>query len=189
MLSVAGSSVSGITYDSVALTKLGHVASVSGAVRAELWGLVAPNIGTHVIEVTLSAALDSVGSACSFTGVHQTSPTEGLNSATATNIGASDATVDVTTVADNDWVIDCVATDDTAITVGAGQTSRNNSTGTVGSGAMSTEGPKTPAGSVTMSWSAVGAAATWSIIAVGLRPIEAAGLLVKRFLRLLGVGR
>lgn len=176
MLSVAGSSVTGITYNSVALTKIGHIASASGAVRSELWGLIAPATGTNTIEVTLSAALDSAGSASSYTGVHQTSPIEGFNTASATNVGAADATIDVTTVADNDWVVDNVATDDTAISVGAGQTQRGNTTGTLGSGAMSTEGPKTPAGSVTMSWTDVAALATWSIGAVALRPVAAANL-------------
>lgn len=175
MLSVAGSSVTGITYNSVAMTFIGAVASVSGAIRSELWGLVAPATGANTVEVTLSAALDSAAGAVSFTGVNQSLPFEAYNSATATNVGAADATVNVTTVADNDWVVDCVATSDTAITVGAGQTQRNNVTGALGSGAMSTEGPKTPAGAVTMSWTDVGAAATWSIGAVGLRDVNASG--------------
>lgn len=175
MLSLA-QTVSGITYNSVAMTFLGAKNSVSGAARVELWGLIAPTTGTNTIAVTLTGAIASAGSACSFTGVHQTSPTEGFNSAQATNVGAADATVDVTTVADNDWVIDQVATDDTAITVGAGQTQRSNVTGAGGSGAMSTEGPKTPAGVVTMSWANVGALATWSIASIALRPTQASTL-------------
>lgn len=178
MLSVAGSSVSSITYNGVALSLIKAQASVSGAVRAELWGLTAPASGSNTIVVTLSASLDSIGGAVSFTGVHQVSPYEGANSATATNVGAADATVDVTTVSVNDVCVDVVATDDTAITVGAGQISRNNVTGTLGSGAMSTEGPKNPAGAVTMSWTAVGALATWSIASVALRPIPALALSV-----------
>ena len=165
-----------ITYNGTALTVLKTQASALGAIRAEVWGLVAPATGSNTIAVTLSAALDSAGSASSYTGVHQTSPTEGSNSATATNVGAADATVTITTVADNDWAVDTVATDDTAITVGAGQVSRANTSGTLGSGALSDEGPKTPAGTVTMSWQDVGALATWSIVAVGLRPVAAAAL-------------
>lgn len=176
MLSVGGSSVSSITYNGVNLSLIKAQASVSGAVRAELWGLVAPASGSNTIVVTLSAALDSIGGAVSFTGVHQTSPTEGAASATATNVGAADATVDVVTVANKDVCVDVVATSDTAITVGAGQTSRNNVTGTLGSGAMSTEGPKTPAGTVTMSWTNVDAATTWSIASVALRPVAASAL-------------
>lgn len=175
MLSLA-QTVSSITYNSVNLTLLGTKSSISGAARVELWGLVAPATGSNTIAVTLSGSIASAADATSLTGVHQTSPTEGFNSAQATNVGAADATVDVTTVADNDWAIDIVATDDTAITVGAGQTQRGNVTGVGGSGAMSTEGPKTPAGTVTMSWTDVGALATWAIGAIGIRPTAAASL-------------
>lgn len=176
MLSVAGSSVSSITYNGVALSLISAKASVSGAVRAELWGLAAPAIGSNTIAVILSAALDSIGGAISFVGDHQISPIEGAANASATNVGAADATVDVVTVADNDVCVDVVASSDTAITVGAGQISRNNIAGALGSGAMSTEGPKTPAGTVTMSWTNVDALATWSIVSVALRPVNAVSL-------------
>lgn len=175
LLSVAGSSVTSITYNSVAMTFLGAIASVTGAVRSELWGIVAPATGSNNIAVTLSAGLISAACAISFTGVHQTSPVEGFNSASATNVGAADATVGVVTVATNDWVVDQVATDDTAITVGAGQTSRNNVTGAGGSGADSTE-PATSPATVTMSWTNVGALATWSTVAIALRDINASTL-------------
>lgn len=178
MLSVAGSSVSSITYNGVALSLIDARASVSGAVRAELWGLANPASGTNTISVTLSAALDSIGNATSLVNVNQSLPTEAANDASATNVGAADATVDVTTVTDQDWVIDCVASSDTSITVSAGQTQRGNVTGTLGSGAMSTEGPKTPAGAVTMSWTNVGAAQTWTTVAVGVRINTAAGAAV-----------
>lgn len=170
MLSVLGSSVSGITYAGVALSFIGAVASASGAIRIELWGLAAPRTGSNSIAVTLSTALDSVGGAASYANVDQTSSTEAFNSATATNVGAADATVTVTTVTPNAWVDDVVASDDTSITVGAGQTERWNISGTLGSGAGSNEGPKNPPGAVTMSWTTIGAAATWSIGAVAIRP-------------------
>lgn len=175
MLSLA-QTVTGITYNSVAMTFLGAQNSVSGAARVELWGLIAPSTGSNTISVTLSGSIASAGCASSYTGVHQSVPTEAFNSAQATNVGAADATVNVTTVADNDWVVDMVATDDTAITVGSGNTSRGNVTGVGGSGAMGdNNAAKTPAGSVTMSWTNVGALATWSIAAIALRPIAASG--------------
>lgn len=175
MLSLA-QTVTAMTYNSVAMTFLGSQNSVTGAARIELWGLIAPATGTNSIAVTLSGSIASAGVASSYTNVHQTSPTEGFNSAQATNVGAADATVNVTTVADNDWCVDIVATDDTAITVGAGQTSAGNVTGLGGSAAMSYEGPKTPAGSVTMSWTNVAALATWSIGSIALRNIAASTL-------------
>lgn len=172
MLSLA-QTVTGITYNSVPLIFLGAQSSVSGAARVELWGLVNPSLGANTIEVTLSGAIASAANASSYTGVHQTFPTEAFNSAQATNVGAADATVDVTTIANNDWVVDILATDDTAVTVGAGQTQTGNVSGAGGSGTMSYEGPKATPGAVTMSWTNVAALATWAIGAIGLRPIAA----------------
>ena len=126
MLSVVGSSVSSITYNGVALTKIRSDASVSGAVRTELWRLVNPATGANTVAVTLSAALDSISGAQSFTGVNQTSPIEVNAGASATNVGAADATVDLTTINDGEMVVDVVATNDTAITIGASQTQRWN---------------------------------------------------------------
>lgn len=175
MLSLA-QTVTGITYNGVALKFLGSKNSVSGAARVEMWGLVAPATGTNSIAVTLSGAIASAGNASSYTTVNQTSPYEAFNSAQATNVGAADATVDVTTVANNDWCVDILATDDTAVTVGAGQTQSGNVSGAGGSGAMSYEGPKTPAGAVTMSWTNVGALATWAIGSIALRPVGSSNL-------------
>lgn len=169
MLSIS-QTVSSVTYNSVGLSLLGSRSSITGACRVELWGLVAPVTGSNTVAVTLSGSIASAAGAVSFTGVNQTSSTESFNSAQATNgVSAADATVDVTTVADGDWCVDALATDDTAVTVGAGQTQRMNVTGVGGSGAMSTEGPKSPAGAVTMSWTSVGALATWAIGSIGLR--------------------
>lgn len=176
MLSVVGSSVSGITYGGVALTLVRARASAIGAVRAELWELIAPATGANTIAVTLSAGLDSAAGAISYTGVHQTTASEGAADNSATNsISASDATVNVTTVAANDIVSDVVATDDTTITVGANQTSRYNVTGTLGSGAGSDEEAKPSAQTATMSWTGVGGAATWTIVAAAIRPYTASG--------------
>lgn len=169
MLSLA-QTVTSITYKGRGLTFLGAKSSISGAARVELWGLVAPATGGDTIVVTLSGAIASAANASSYTDVHQYLSTEGFNSAQATNVGAADATVDVTTVADNNWVVDIMATDDILVSVGSNQTQTGNITGLGGSGTMSYEGPKTPAGAVTMSWTGVGALATWAIAAISLRP-------------------
>lgn len=185
MLGVAN--VTGITYNGVALTLLGSKTSAGSLLRVELWGLAAPFVGAANIVVSLDGSIAFAGVASSWGGVHQTSPTEGFNSATATNVGAADATVDVTTVADNCVVVDVMASSDGSVTVGAGQTERNNVTGAAGSGTMSSEGPKTPAGSVTMSWTDVGALATWVTGGIALRPLAASNL-GTGWMMLLGVG-
>lgn len=121
MLSLA-QTVSSITYGDAALTLLGSRNSVTGACRVELWGLLAPPQGSNTITVTLTGTIASAGCATSLLGVNPVSPTGAFTSAQATNVGAADATVDATTTVDNAWCVDIVATDDTAITVGAGQT-------------------------------------------------------------------
>lgn len=166
------STVSSITHNSLALTNIGTSTSGSGAVRAEGWRRIAPSTGSQTIQVTLSVATDSVAGAICFSGVNQTTPEDGsAATATATNVGAADATVNKTTTISNEFVIDTVATDDTTITVGSGQTSRFNITGAVGSGAGSTEGVVTTASTVTMSWTNVGAGMTWAILAVAILPV------------------
>lgn len=182
MLSVAGSSVSSITFGGVALTKIRHDASVSGAIRTELWYLTNPASGTASIAVTLSTGLDSAAGAQSFTGVDQTGSIEANNGASATNVGAADATVNVTTLSPNAWVVDVTGSDDTAITIGASQTSRFNVTGTLGSSAGSHEGPQA-AGAVTMSWTNVAGLATWTISVAALKPTAGGVHNTNRYLR------
>lgn len=174
LLSVPGTTVSGITYNGIALSFVGAKSTVSGAGRVEQWFLANPASGTNTIAVTLSAAVGSAGTAVSYTGVHQTSPTEAFNSAQATNVGATDATVSITTVAVNDWVHGAIATSDTAIT--ANQTSRNNVTGAAGSGANEDTGPIASPGATTISYTDVGALATWAIAGYAIRPTTASGL-------------
>lgn len=170
VLSVPGTTVTGITYNGVALTLIGTQATVSGAGRVECWGLIAPASGSNTIAVTLSASVASAGTAVSYTGVDQTTATEGFAGAQATNVGAADATVSVTTVLLNSWVHAAVVSDDTAIT--AGQTTRNNVTGALGSGADEDTGPVNPAGATSMSYTNVGALATWAIAGYAIRPAQ-----------------
>lgn len=172
----AGQTVTSVIddYDGtpVNLTFIGAQSTVSSVGRIESWGLVGPLTGTKNIQVNLSGSIASAATAASYTGVNQFVPTEAFNSAQATNVGAADATVSVTTVADNCWVHGAIATDDTAIT--ANQTSRNNVTGVGGSSANEdNNAAKTPAGAVTMSYTNVGALATWAIAGYAIRPVAA----------------
>lgn len=167
----AGQTVTSITYNGVALSFIGAQTTVSSVGRIECWGLVAPSSGTNTITVTLSGAIASAGTAVSYTNVNQTTPTEAFNSAQATNIGAADATVTVTTITNNTWIHAAIATNDGSIT--ANQTSRNNVTGVGGSGADEDTGPISPAAATIMSYTGIGAAQTWAIAGYALRPISA----------------
>lgn len=191
VLSVGGS-VTSITDDSaggaVPLVFIGKKATVTALGTIESWGLAGAVTGTKSISVVLSGSMESVSVAASYTGVHQTSPTEAYNSAQATNAGsATDASVVITTVADNDWVHAALITDDLSVT--AGNTSRNNVAGTLGTGANEdNNAAKTPAGTVTMSYTGEGITATWAIGGYGIRPVGAGGTVWQDSAILAGVG-
>lgn len=170
----AGVTVTAMTYGGAPCTKIGAQATVTSFGSVESWGIKqadvgAPPAGSNTLAVTLSGSLEFSVEWVSYTGVEQIGPTEAFNSAQATNIGAADATVNITTVTDNDWVHAAVVASDTSIT--AGNTTRNNISGTLGSGGNEdNNAPKTPAGVVTMSYTGVGAAVTWAIAGYGIRP-------------------
>ena len=174
----AGVTVTAMTYGGANCTFIGAQTTVTSFGRVEQWRICqfdsgAPAAGANTLAVTLSGSLEFVVEWASYGGVNQTSPTEGFNSAQATNSGsATDASVAITTVADNDWVHAAVVANDTSIT--AGQTSRNNVAGTLGSGGNEdNNGPKTPAGAVTMSYTGMGITATWAIAGYAIRPLAA----------------
>jgi len=177
LLTVTGATVTSVIDDSgggnVALAFIGAKSTVTGAGRVEMWGLANPTAGTKSIQVNLSASIESVATAESYTGVHQTAPTEAFNSAQATNAGsATDASVAITTVADNCWVVAACVANDTSIA--ANNTSRNNVAGTLGSGAdEDNNAAKTPAGSVTMGFTGMGITTTWAIAGYAIRPLAA----------------
>jgi hypothetical protein len=162
--------VTGVTYNGVALTHISACDGTNGLYHTEIWYLIAPATGTHSVVVTLSTSLTSIASAVSYVGVHQTSPTEASSINQGTGTPATDA---VTTIADRDVVIDCVSTSDASITVHAGQAQRANNTGALGSGAMSDSGLLAPTTMKTMQWDAIGVLDTWVQSAVALRPYTA----------------
>lgn len=170
ILSVPGTFVTALSYNGVPLVQIGSRATVSGAGRVECWGLIAPASGTHSVSLTLSASVSSAGTVTSYTGVHQTDAWEQFNSNQATNVGVgNDATVVITTISDNCWIHAACATDDASIN--ANQTSRNNVTGALGSGANEDNNAVVhPAGSTTMGYTNLGITATWVIAGYGIRP-------------------
>jgi len=168
--------VSSITYGGVGLTFI-RADTLLGSVRSELWYLVGPASGSNNIVVTLSSSANAAMGAVSLTGVEQSSPLDAHNGGTGTSTAPSTT---VTTVSDNAWVIDNVAfrstgTNAPTATAGSGQTERWSAY--YDGSAMqqnvrskgSTEGPKSPAGSVVMDWS-LSASVDWAISAAAFKP-------------------
>lgn len=175
-----GVTVTAMTYGGATCTLVGVQSTVTSFGRVEQWRICqgdsgAPAAGSNTLAVTLSGSLEFAVEWASYTGVHQTLPVEAFNSAQATNAGsATDASVAITSVADNCWIHAAVTANDTSIT--AGQTSRNNVAGTLGSGANEDNNAQVhPAGATTMSYSGMGITATWAIAGYAIRPIAASG--------------
>lgn len=162
---VAGAgTVTALTFDGAAMTKREEL--TTGAMRAEIWYMLNPPTGLKVISLTVTGDTDD-RKFCSaaYSGV---SAIDASNNATG---GTGDPTVVVTTVADNCWVQDAVAKfGTTATTVGAGQAALMRDVTGATLGAASFEGPKTPAGAVTMSWTNA-SANDWSAVAMSFSPV------------------
>ena len=144
-------SPSGITYNSVALTKIADYQPPSLALTHSLWYLLAPATGSNTVAVTFPSNKNDIACiAASYTGALQS----GVPDATATaehGFGGSDLTTSVTTVADNCWVVEVAGTDQVTVSMSAGTatTERNEAitTGTQHAAFYDSNGPKTPAGS------------------------------------------
>ena len=167
---------SGITYNGVALTKIRTDDNLGDNITSELWYLLGPATGANNIVATFNGGVDDGDCmAISLTGVAQSGQPDAQNGATASNV--TSISVDVTTVADNCWVVDAFIRGDgtTGNTVGAGQTARVNETFSLAGAGMSHEGPKTPAGVVTMSWTRnTSGSPDWAISAASFKPVAAA---------------
>lgn len=153
-----------VTFGGMDLTFL--KAETNGNVRSELWGLVAPNVGTNTVTITFSGITDGEGTAVSFSGVSQTQPIEGKTSAIGT---FSDPSITVLVLTDKSLVIDYVVSTNNQLTAGAGQKQIANNSCVAGNG-MSFKGPISPPENTTMSWTGNG---TWADVALALRPASA----------------
>lgn len=164
-------SFTSVTYNGVALTKISGITGASD-VRAELWYLINPPVGTFSATLNASASRNLAGGAMSFTGVHQTAPvgtyaqTGGQGNATSVNVSS----------APGEMVVDVVAQRDPGtletLTVGPLQTEqyRRDHTNT----AMRIAGSTEPgASTVTMSWAFTGDP-RYAQVAVPLKPSSVA---------------
>src|ERR1700722_1083598 len=177
MLSVTDT-VTAMTYGGANCTLVGAQNVVCGTGRGENWRICqnasgAPATGANTISVTLSGSLACAGTATSYTSVNQSVPTEAWNGNSGINAGTgTNATVVVTTIANNDWVHAGLATNQSS-GIASSQTSRNIVAGTLGTGANADTGPITPAAAQTMTWSREGITSAWAVGGYAIRPTSA----------------
>jgi hypothetical protein len=162
----AAGTVTGITYNGVALTHQAAADVANGVYRSEVWYLVAPATGANTVAVTLSGVSTSIANSLSYWNVDQGAPIE----ATATNTGTGDTmSVAVTTLTRNATVVANLTTPTvTAITDAAGQQARDTNNGVLGASKADDKGPVVTPASTTLSWTGAGVTDTWSASAIAL---------------------
>ena len=161
-----GESVSSITYNGNNLTLVGSAEGPGAHSRAEIWALVAPQIGSADVIVTLTGAGHQgvIAGVMTFNGVDQTTPFENF----ATNVGTSTTATATVTSSTGDLVFGVVGSHfGASATPDIGQTeywdivaNQTNSSGTIEAGAPS----------VTSSWTVNND--DWSVAAVSVNAIE-----------------
>lgn len=98
-----------VTYNGVAMTKIGSDRTNAGACNSNIWGLVNPASGTNDVVVTYSGTGNTMlVVASSYTGVHQTNPVDNNTGTTGTG---TTFTASLTPVAGNCWSVTNVGSD------------------------------------------------------------------------------
>ena len=165
--------ISGVTFNGVAMTALTNSGGSSG--HAEfMFGIAAG--GTHNIVVTPNTGTNGYTQVLvsSYSGVNQSTPTEGAEGA-ATLSATSPATVSVTTTVANDWIVSGAAADLApsfpAASTGIGANRQHETSNYAAS--IGDSNATVSSGSHTTSWT-ISPAKAWSITAVALEPAAAA---------------
>lgn len=158
---------SGITYNGVAMTLIKRQEGSFGE-HAEIWGLVAPDTGTHNVVVSGANNYWAMG-IYSLYDCDQNLPTifGGASS------GGSSNSVGVTTVEDDSWVIDVIGAEPVPTSSTSGATTDWSQQGASYQNAKGAHVNKAIAGSQTMSYS-LSYGARSNMVAVVVEPVVAA---------------
>ena len=167
-------SVTGVTYNGVALTSAGSHNDPTNVRRVELWYLIAPATGNNNVVVTenlvAGGSVPTVVGATTFSGADQTSPIRTF----ASNDGNSDSANVTVTSSANDMVIDTVAVDGTH-TVASGTGTQVQqwalATGATAADVYGFGSTHGGAASVPMS-EVLNSATIWSDAAVSIQPLQ-----------------
>ncbi len=170
--------ISGITYNGVALTLAGAQNDSSNAVRTEVWYLVNPATGNHNVVITenIGGILNTIGTvagATTFTGADQTTP---IRSFASNQSGGTNANAFVNIASGpNDYVLDTLAaTSGTTATITSPSQTQQWSLNSTG-GVRDVYGfGSTRAGSASVAMSeTLSGNARWSVSAVSIQPRQA----------------
>lgn len=152
--------VTGVTFNSHAMTQLTN--QVGSGFRMYLYGIAEG--GTHDITTTVSGSEFIQMQVTSYSGVNQSTPTDGTS--VSSNTG-TDASAAVTSTVTNDWFVSGAAAD-ASFSAGVGSTQREFEQSNYGEILGDSNGPQA-AGSYTMHWT-LGASKPWAMGMVALQP-------------------
>lgn len=167
----SGVSVTGVTYNGVALTQSGSGDTLSNDTM-QRWFLVAPATGANNITVSITPAGRVDIGAISLTGAKQSGQPDAAGSTTG---NSATATRSITTVADNSWAILAAFSNGAS----GAWSSGTNATVPVGGAindrvAIAYGGPKTPAGAFSQTIN-VAVSGGWGVEQMSISPALVAG--------------
>lgn len=146
-----GVSISGVTYNSVAMTLAGTRRNPQANIEVSLWYLANPATGSNNVSITASGTDGSTvirGVSASYTGCAQTGIPDAVGGGTGTGTSFSQA---VTTVADNCWTVAAVYGNGTpAVSTGSSELGHQPATARLLM--ADSNSAITPAGSYTMNF-------------------------------------
>jgi hypothetical protein len=179
----AGGTITGVTYNGVAMTSIASPIVIQSNVRTYLFYLIAPSTGANNIVISASQSGTIYGASSSYSGAKQTGVPD--SSSTTGPVTTATITGTTTTVADNCWTVMC-GFGNSAVGASTGSTSRGIATdGT--QGIFDSNGLITPAGSHSMTVTN-GSSDNGAVIIASFAPAVAAAATYRRR-SLLGVGQ
>jgi hypothetical protein len=141
----ASDTVSGVTYNSVAMTRI-NTKVVPTDRKIYLYYLLAPSTGANDVVITTSTSDAIAGIAVSYTNVLQVSPID-VNT-TNTGTGVTTLATSVTTTVDNDWTV--LYTKSASVATVAGTNTTQRQTGSISTAMYDSNAALTPTGSKTL---------------------------------------
>lgn len=161
--------ITGVTYAGTAMTLVNKIQAPGGR-WAYLYRLVAPASGANNIVISASGNTAFGAAGASYTGAAQTGQPDA--SSTNTTSASTSFTESVTTVANNAWTVLSLRDENgSALTAGGGTTIRQNAA--VGYSFSDSNGPKTPAGSTSLSVSMT-PSTNWGGVMASIVPFQEA---------------
>ena len=159
----AADNITGITYNSVALTKIKNLYLSNKNIG--LWYLLNPATGANNVVMTAGASSALMGIAGSYSGVAQTQPNIITGAVSATATASTGQTLTVTTTIDNSWAWLMTENDAGAPTAGTNATILQAPFGWSGAvGLFYNTNPISPTGNFSMSYTHA-SGNSWAVMA------------------------